>query len=179
MMLGDDLQVDLVPAFGRDAQGGGFYIPDGFGGWRQTNPLYHHQLVANSDQRLNGRLRPVIRVMKAWNLANGRHLRSFHLEMMVERMWQKVAGLPAMPDAVASTLKAAASWAAAPFADPWDAPQKIDSYLTEAERDLVVRYFDVDAANAAKAISSAASGQQATAVDLWDAIFNRKVSSFH
>lgn len=179
MMLSDNLQVDLVPAFGRDAQGGGFFIPNGSRGWQATNPLYHDKLVADGNVRLGGRLKPLIRVMKAWNIANGAHLRSFHLEMMVERMWRTPTSMPGLPIAMASTLTAAAGWVGSPFPDPWMSSQYIDSYLTPAERTLMVGYFTTDGTNAAKANVAEDAGRQAEAVDLWDAIFARKVAAFH
>jgi hypothetical protein len=179
MMLSDDLQVDVVPAFGRDAQGAGFFIPNGSRGWQATNPLYHDQLVTNSNVRLGGQLKPLIRVLKAWNIANGSHLRSFHVEMMVERMWQERTALPALPIATASSLTSAAGWVAQRFPDPWMTSQYIDSYLSNSERALVVGFFKTDGANAAKANVAEAAGRHIEAVDLWDAIFARKVAAFH
>ena len=39
--------------------------------------------------------------MKFWNHANGHHLRSFHVELMVWRMWKDLTSLPAYSHAVA------------------------------------------------------------------------------
>jgi Second Messenger Oligonucleotide or Dinucleotide Synthetase domain len=177
MELSDNLQVDLVPAFARS--GGGFYIPDGSKGWTSTNPPFHDELVADSNVRLDGSLKPLIRVMKAWNIANGGHLRSFHLEMMVERMWQTRTSMSQLPIALASTLAAAAGWANQPFGDPWMPTQRIDAYLTATDRTKVVGFFTTDGANAAKANEAEAAERQAEAVDLWDAIFARKSVAFH
>jgi SMODS domain-containing protein len=180
MFLAENLQVDLVPAFGRDTQGAGFYIPNGSRGWLETNPLFHQELVAKSDARLGGRLKPLIRVMKAWNLANGHHLKSFHVQMMVERMWKEASSMPAsVPVAMASSLKAAASWLANPFPDPWFPTQKIDSYLSAADRAKVIGYFETDAADGAKANAAEAAGRHAEANNLWDSIFRRASSAFH
>jgi hypothetical protein len=177
MELSENLQVDLVPTFIRS--GGGFLMPNGSAGWMATNPPFHDEMVAASNIRLGGRLKPLIRVMKAWNIANDGHLRSFHLEMMVERMWQKPTAMPTLPIAMASTLTAAAGWANDPFYDPWMPTQRIDSYLSDASRATVVGYFATDGADAAKANLAEAAGDQAKAVDLWDAIFRRTAPAFH
>jgi len=66
-----------------------------------------------------------------------------------------------------------------PFYDPWMPTQRIDSYLSDASRATVVRYFATDGADAAKANAAEAAGRQAEAVDLWDAIFRRKAPAFH
>lgn len=177
MFLSENLQVDLVPAFIRS--GGGFYIPDGSKRWTSTNPLFHDELVTNANVRLGGSLKPLIRVMKAWNIANGGHLRSFHLEMMVERMWQGRTSMPSLPIALASTLAAAAGWVSQQFGDPWIPSQRIDAYLSAQDRALMVRFFMTDGVDAAKANVAEADGRQAEAVDLWDAIFARKSAAFH
>lgn len=118
--------------------------------------------------------------MKAWNLANGHHLKSFHVEMMVERMWHDVPSIPAsMQIAVALSFKAAASWLLNPFADPWMSSQYVDLHLTAADRARVVGFFETDAVDGARANAAEAAGRQAEAVDLWDAIFRRAASAFH
>lgn len=51
--------------------------------------------------------------------------------------------------------------------------------LSTADRAKVVRFFETDAADGARANAAAAAGRQAEAVDLWDAIFSREASAFH
>jgi hypothetical protein len=64
-----DTVADVVPAFRRT--GGGYLIPDGQGGWRATNPPFHTALTANADQAAGGRLVALVKLLKAWNFANG------------------------------------------------------------------------------------------------------------
>lgn len=180
MFMSENLQVDLVPAFGRDAQGSGFFIPNGSKRWTATNPLYHDWLVSTTDARLGGRLKPVVRLMKAWNIANGHHLKSFHVEMMVERMWHDISSMPASRQvALASSFKAAASWLQNPFPDPWMSSQFVDAYLSRADRAKVIGFFETDATDGARALAAEAAGRHAEAIDLWDAIFRRAASAFH
>ncbi|MGI8445841.1 MAG: SMODS domain-containing nucleotidyltransferase [Streptosporangiaceae bacterium] len=79
------IRADIVPAF--QAEGRRFFIPDGKKGWTATNPPYHACMIKERDDALNGHLKPLIRLMKFWNIQNGGHLRSFHVELMVWRMW--------------------------------------------------------------------------------------------
>src|SRR6266851_4359045 len=64
-----DIEAEVVPAFRRD--GGGYLIPDGKDGWQATNPPFHTSLVEDSDKAHGGQLKPLIRLMKYWNLVNG------------------------------------------------------------------------------------------------------------
>jgi hypothetical protein len=102
------ITADVVPCFKRE--GGGFFMPDGTGGWMKTNPRYHTQLIAKGDEAHNGRLKPLIRLIKAWNLANGNHLRSFHVELLVYNMWDAKTIGTIQSKNVSSTLQVMASW---------------------------------------------------------------------
>jgi hypothetical protein len=155
MMLSGSLQVDLVPTFVND--NGGFLMPDGRGGWQLTNPPYHDKLMSDSNVRLGSRLKPLVRFMKAWNYVNGHHLRSFHREMIVERMWRDASALPSVPDAMAQTLAAAVSWVETDFADPWTGSGlMLDSYLSSTEQAQVARLLKEDAARSKTALEFAA-----------------------
>ena len=170
MMLSGGLQVDLVPTFVND--NGGFLMPDGRGGWQLTNPPYHDKLMSDSNVRLGSRLKPLVRFMKAWNYVNGHHLRSFHLEMIVERMWRDASALPSVPDAMAQTLAAAVSWVETGFADPWTGSElMLNSYLSSTERALVARLLKEDAARSKTALEFAASGQVSEAFDRWNVVY--------
>jgi hypothetical protein len=177
MLLSGGLQVDLVPTFVCDK--GGFYMPDGKKGWQLTNPPHHDRLMTDANVRLGSKLKPLVRLMKAWNHANGRHLHSFHLEMIVERMWQDAAALPLMPTAVAKTLGAAGSWLQSSFADPWKASgQMLDSYLSADERALAMRLLNEDADRAKTALKSAENGETVKAFERWNIVFNKQFPAY-
>lgn len=180
LALGDGLEVDLVPGFNR--QGGGFLIPDGSGGWQATNPPYHDQLMSDANVRVGGQLKPLVRVMKAWNImGNGGKLHSFHLEMIVERVWQKATAttMPALPAAVAATLKTGAAWVRATHPDPWTGSgQNLDSYLSANRRAEVATTMDEDAVRAQAALDFVAKGNQAAAFERWAIVFNHRFPAY-
>lgn len=178
LALGEGLEVDLVGGFAR--KGGGFLIPDGQGGWMATNPPFHDQLMTDANVRTRSALKPLVRVMKAWNImGNGHRLRSFHLEMMVERMWRKAAALPALPAAVASTLKAGGGWVREPCPDPWKGSgQNLDSYLTATARAAAAKTMDQDADRARAALDHAAGGKIEKAFERWAIVFNHEFPAY-
>jgi hypothetical protein len=61
---------DLVPCFftAKNWQDRNFYlIPDGNGNWKKTDPRIDRQKVADANQKNNGNLLNIIRIMKYWN----------------------------------------------------------------------------------------------------------------
>lgn len=167
--LGEDLEVDLVPGFHRT--GGGFLIPNGSGRWLATNPPFHDDLMANANMRLGSRLKPLVRLMKAWNVCNQRHLRSFHLEMIVEKMWRKPTQVPLYQNAVANSLEVAASYVKPRFPDPWKPDQMIDDYLTSTNRNEAIRKLNDDAQRAKDAMRAEAGGDHKSAIEDWGIVF--------
>jgi hypothetical protein len=180
LALGENLEVDLVAGFRLD--NGGFYIPNGPGGWQATNPPFHDKLMTDANVRLGSHLKPLVRVMKGWNIVgNSSRLRSFHLEMMVERMWRKgnANTLASMPTAVTATLKGGADWVRATHPDPWSgSKQNLDSYLNGGVRAAVAKAMDAAAARASDALAYAAAGQTAKAFERWDIVFGHQFPAY-
>lgn len=178
MALGGDLQVDLVPTFPRS--GGGYLMPDGFGGWRSTNPPFHAAAMSRANADLDLELKPLVRVMKAWNDSNSHHLQSFNLEMMVWEMWHNEKALPALPQAVSDTLRKGVTWMKYPMSDPWpDAPNRaIDTYLSSDERGVVERLFEADHKRAEEALAHDRAGRTKEAFDRWGTVFVGRFPSY-
>lgn len=192
MLLGADLQVDLVPALAvadvpvpwlfrplGAPKDRGLYIPDGHGGWQKTNPPFHDNLVRTADQRLGGTLKPLIRVMKAWNLAHYHRLHSFHLEMLVAHAWSREKALPPLAEAVAETLRRATRLVEGRFRDPWaDADTRLDDYLDGATRARAARSLRDDAARAREALAHVAAGRVPEAFARWAVVFGHEFPAF-
>ena len=178
LALGEDLEVDLVPGFRRN--GGGYFISNGSGGWLATNPPVHDKLMSDADSRLGGRLKPLVRVMKAWNImGNGGRLSSFHLEMMVAKMWEDATSLPALPTAVTKTLKAGGSWVRATRPAPWtESGTDLDAYLSATTRTAVAKIMDEDAVRAQAALDYVADGNQRAAYGRWAIVFNHQFPAY-
>ncbi|MFY1829479.1 SMODS domain-containing nucleotidyltransferase [Myxococcus fulvus] len=76
------ISVDIVPAFAHEQ--GGYLIPQrDTGAWIRTDPKAHQEVCAQADRLAQGRLNPLIKLVKQWNRARDNSpLRSFHLEAM-------------------------------------------------------------------------------------------------
>jgi Second Messenger Oligonucleotide or Dinucleotide Synthetase domain len=165
------IAADVVPCFQRSGTGGGYFIPNGRGGWQDTNPKYHTHMIAEGDKVHNGRLKPLIRLIKAWNLANGNHLRSFHVELSVYNLWKGYTIGATLPQTVSSTLNVLASWVNNRCSDPWNPIAYVDDYLSTSERALVVRLLKDDAISAARAEEYRKVGNIQEAFERWKVIY--------
>lgn len=75
-----DFVVDVVPAFNR--QGGGYLIPNTAGGWIQTSPNVHAEIITAQNRWHGGNLVPLVKMIKGWNRVNGDPFSGFYLELM-------------------------------------------------------------------------------------------------
>lgn len=177
MLLGEGMQVDLVPTFPR--KGGGYLMPNGKDGWQSTNPPYHASKMTDANVALGSKLKPLVRVMKAWNEANSHHLQSFHLEMMVWEMYKNAKALPVLPQATADTLRKLDTWLGYSMSDPWSGATKaIDTYLSSDERTLVRRLAEADRKRADDALAYQAAGKNKEAYERWGVVFGRKFPAY-
>jgi hypothetical protein len=76
---------EVVPAFVADVSDTDAFryeIPDEWGRWRQSSPEGQKRFVAQEDQRLKDRLRPLIRFMKLWKYMHDVPISSYYLELL-------------------------------------------------------------------------------------------------
>jgi hypothetical protein len=79
---------DVVPAEYLRNNDDGYLIydiPDRAGGWMETSPDAHTDYVGNINTKLKGKLKPLIRFIKAWKYYRNVQMYSFYLEMKVAR----------------------------------------------------------------------------------------------
>lgn len=83
----NNIHYDLVPAKEESLfwSGTELYIP-GNNGWRTTNPNDVKENLTRSNTRYKSIVRPLIRLMKAWNCKNGYPYDSYLLELEITEM---------------------------------------------------------------------------------------------
>ncbi|HRO43779.1 MAG TPA: nucleotidyltransferase [Flavipsychrobacter sp.] len=60
---------------------GSYDIPNYEGGWMKSSPQAHNAYVKREDERLGYKLKPLIRLIKAWKFYNNVPISSFYLEL--------------------------------------------------------------------------------------------------
>ncbi len=76
--------IGVIPArlAGQTSDGYRIYaIADGTGGWMKSSPDAHSAYIAAIDHDLDGKLRPLIRFLKAWKYFRNAAISSFYLEL--------------------------------------------------------------------------------------------------
>lgn len=64
-------------------------IPNGSGGWMLSSPGAHNAYVAYHNERLNLRLKPLIRLIKAWKFFHNVSISSFYLELRITKLLEE------------------------------------------------------------------------------------------
>lgn len=79
---------EVVPAdfVKKDENGYHIYeIADGAGGWTRSSPDVHNAYVAYVDDKLSGKVKPLVRFLKAWKYYRDVPISSFYLELRVAK----------------------------------------------------------------------------------------------
>lgn len=82
-----DWSFDIVPCFRTVTESNGrnyYLIPNGTGNWKKTDPRKDKEHVTATNQKKNGRVLELVRLVKKWNkVKNAKTLPSYMLETMV------------------------------------------------------------------------------------------------
>lgn len=155
--------VDVAPVFTQAGDGQSFYLPDGTGGWLLTSPFVANEWFSTRNAGLSYGLAPLVRLLKKWNAAHSKRLRSFHLETMAASMFVSLS--TNHRSNLLEFFESAQYWL--DVSDPGLHSGVLSSYLTWSGRDEVRRSFDSGADRAERAIVSENNGDHTEAKRLW------------
>ena len=168
----DTINVDLVLVeLGETPVLDRYYLPNGDGMWRASNPKEDQRRLSSMNQTQGGNLLTLVRLMKWWNKSkNAGRLKGIHLEVMIENAlagWNSTASfsalrllIPALHDAVANSCN-----------DPTGLGDPLDARLAIADRTLSQRALASDAEVIAEAGRYSDAGFDAAARDALRRIF--------
>ena len=94
------VNIDVVPAIESDAGGQMIWVPDRTTDtWIQSSPKKHSSIAAEVNRIRGGNFKPLVKLLKLWNsnLPNTARLKSFAIETMAVRLFQKVE-IPSLED---------------------------------------------------------------------------------
>ena len=86
---------EIVPAhYLKQEKGNNVYdIPDGSGGWMKASPLAHNKYVTDVNIKLDYKVKPLIRFMKAWKYYCNVPISSFYLEIKTVKYAEKESSI--------------------------------------------------------------------------------------
>lgn len=81
---------EVVPCYyKRKVRGFNVYgMSDTNNGWKESSPEMHNAYIRREDARLGGKLKPLIRFVKAWKFYRSAKISSFYLELRVAKLMQ-------------------------------------------------------------------------------------------
>lgn len=163
-----DFKVDVVPAFHR--QGGGYLIPDSQNDrWISTDPTKHDEQLTAQNKAHDGRLVPLIKMLKRWNRETGERVVGFYLELLCTEVLRGVT-VSDYSSGVRYILDKGRQRIRFQIGDPSGMGGYV-SPLASGTLDEAVSRFETGYARSLKAEEYARAGQLVHACDEWRKVF--------
>ena len=158
-----------------------YNIPDLSGGWMRSSPDAHKAYVRKIDQKLEGKVKSLIRFVKAWKYYQRVPISSFYLELRVAKYIGKKPSLAY--DAYDITVKRIFSHLhkgnLAKMRDPMGICGQIKPCSTDKKLERAKSKLSTALNRAQKACDARKSGNIEYAFHWWNMLYNRKFSSYH
>lgn len=154
-----------------------YKIAAGDGRWMRTSPDAHKAYVDGADSLHNGKVKPLIRFIKAWKFYRSVPISSFYLELYVARYAQAETSIVYHAD-VQIILSRLNSENVAPIDDPMGVSGKISPCESEAGWLESLSKTETAATRAENARSAGEDGRIERAYESWRILFNDKFPAF-
>lgn len=168
----DDLHVDIAPVFAWNS--GGYILPSGTGGWIRTDPPAQEEWVKERESTLNRQFRRTVRLLKRWNSVHSSRLGSWHLEVIVGRIFAS------MSSNHREVIMRFFEWAPGYLnvQDPDGLGGDLGASLTWRQQSDIKNSFKAGHARAVKAVDAEEGGNHAEAIRLWKIILGTEFPSY-
>lgn len=165
-----DFVVDVVPGF--KCKGGGYLIPNTYRSeWISTDPKKHVDLSTSENAEHDGRLVPLIKMLKCWNRAINRPFRSFHIEVLAWDIFSR-ANVDDYAEAVVYFFQEGRELITKKNQDPAGYSGDVGYYLDTRDKiDSAVSRFETGYNRATKAADFASRNRIEDAVNEWRKVF--------
>lgn len=153
-------------------------IPDGSGGWMKSSPSTHNAYVTFHNNRLNKKLKPLIRFIKAWKYYCDVPISSFYLELRVTKLMETEETIVYDID-LNSIFQKLKSCNLAAMQDPEGVSGLICPCATDASKTTALSKLNTAAIRAKKAREAESSGDVKDAFEWWDKVFSYNFPSYY
>jgi hypothetical protein len=154
-----------------------FRIPDGDGGWLRSSPDAHNRYVREQDNKMDGQLKLLIRLLKAWKFYQNVPVRSFYLELFATRHLASRRRLD-LPLDLYKLFIALYKHELDEFDDPMGVTLGLTACNTTPQRETTLSRLATATARATKAIEAQQRGKYDLAFDYWNKLFNYKFPAY-
>jgi hypothetical protein len=169
----------VIADFVKAVDGHNIYeIPDCNGGWMSTSPTAHNAYVQKINKNLDSKVKPLIRLVKAWKFYNNVPISSFYLEMRVAKYAYGEESIVYWVD-ILGVLRHLQSIELAKMADPVGIAGYITSCSSRSDLDDALSKLRTAVARAQKALDAHMAEDTKGAFEWWDKLFNGKFPSYY
>lgn len=169
----------VVADYVKDTNGLKVYeIADGNDGWMEVSPDAHNAYVNYIDKLHNGKVKPLIRLIKAWKFYSGAKISSFYLEMRVAKFAADEKSIVYDID-VNTILQLLNGHALSNMQDPMGVSGTIYPCKTQAFKDDALSKLNTAANRSQKARVAATKENIHEAFIWWGMLYNNKFPSYY
>ncbi len=153
-------------------------IADGDGGWMKTSPGAHNAYVREIDDKHGGKVKPLIRFVKAWKYYRNVEISSFYLEMRVAQYANDEEAIVYSHD-VRTVLKYLDSIGLAAMQDPLGIAGYIQPCSTTIKLEDSKSKLSTALTRANNAIDAEQAGRISDAFDYWRLLYNDMFPTYY
>ena len=155
--------VDIAPVFIQSTAEDVYWLPSGDESWIKTAPFVANKWFTDMNAELGNSLAPLVRLLKKWNKAHSKRLRSFHLETMAGNTFGSLGSNQR------TNLQKFFEWAGSHLdvSDPGRQGGLLSGYLSYNARTEVKQSFDAANERALKATVAEEAADHEEAKRLW------------
>lgn len=137
----------------------------------ESNPKLHGHLLSEANKASDGKLVPLVKILKSWKQNKCDYVKSFHLELMAVEIFTE-RDMESLADGVNVFFNHAESYLTqACLTDPANPNHFVDKYLDDDEkRNQILDLVRTEKIVSQQAISDKGNGDVSN--NLWDKIFN-------
>jgi hypothetical protein len=171
---------EIVPADYVEESGGYkvYDIADCSGGWMKASPDAHNDYVRTIDNKLNNKVKPLIRFIKAWKYFRDVPISSFYLELRVAKYASGESSIVYDIDIKQFLVQLRAS-ELADMQDPMEVSGLIPACGSEAQYSDAVSKLDRAATRAEKAREETRNANISSAFDYWRLLYNDEFPTYY
>lgn len=155
-----------------------YEIADCAGGWMQVSPDAHNAYVNNVDKQLGGKVKPLVRFIKAWKFYQSVPISSFYLEMRVAKYASQEKSIVYDID-VKNILQQLNDSKLAAMQDPMGISGYIYPCKTEAFKVDALSKLKTAATRAEKAREASINNDVKAAFEWWQKLYNDNFPSYY
>jgi len=169
----------VVADYIREENGFKIYeIADGNDNWMEVSPDAHNAYVAHVDKKHAGKVKPLIRFIKAWKAYLNVPIKSFYLEMRVAKYANDEASIIYHID-VKQILAMLRDNKLAAMQDPMGVAGYITPCKTSAHKTDALSKLNTAATRAENAVDAEVSNDTKSAFAWWQLLYNDKFADYY